>query len=749
MLDCFGLCEDKVDPEREPLLPVYNDDTALQIRLHEKLHTYQMLRAMSQGYMPSNEQTITHLRTLLSSEALTYDSPELSNSGRALIRSSRLFITQLVELLKNKNPEDQLQDLLWYISKARLEVDVSDLAETASRAKAKADTAAAYRSVQTVGSLLLSNSDFRIFLADLETVGRQVFRDTAFSLSTVSEKVAKKVEPSEQAKEELKEGGEENGGITKEAPSSEELRGEISDVASTLVDGAQEVVEEAGQSISEHATGEEQQALTRRLKQTVLNLRQRTDYSSSVSTLSLLLRRYLLAYSHAAADTLQAVEDDVDTNPEADRALHNAWILLRSIGSKDHWDNVEKSFQSVMEHSKTDPNFDKLVKKLSSMLQDMLSDPEFFDNADERFQEIKGQTKELVGGSSVSDDVDSLMSSARNALQSAARDKDIHQLIRTSNRIVSTLSPSGKYTNSDLVADSINVFLPMIISGIQYVPIPRLEVSTPAIDILLENLILEAGKTVNHSSFLPYKILVSSQNDIEIRKARYRTASSMKSLMRITVSGMSIAAEDIGYWFRVHSGLLRFTDEGLAGFHVDEKGVDIVLDLEIGEDQLEKIVTLRNVHVKIHRLNYSLSKSKFSFLAWVLKPFIRRIVRTALEVKIAAAISDGLHFLNRELLYARERLRATRIAGPEDIATFVKAVAARLTPAPDPDMQTRVGVKAGEGVFRGRYAPGSLVEVWEREGRDAKQKVFEYERGAWKNNIFDVKTVKPPRMEEE
>jgi hypothetical protein len=115
-------------------------------------------------------------------------------------------------------------------------------------------------------------------------------------------------------------------------------------------------------------------------------------------------------------------------------------------------------------------------------------------------------------------------------------------------------------------------------------------------------------------------------------------------------------------------------------------------------------------------------------------------VRKALEVKIAASIAEGLHFLNREMLYARERLRATRIADPKDLWTFIRAVAARLVPAPDPDIDARVGVKAGSGVFQGRYAPGSLVKLWEDEGRDAEQKLFEYEQGGWKNDIFDVST---------
>lgn len=736
MFSCLGFSKRR-DGEREPLLPQYNDDTTLQTRLHEKLHTYQMLRAISKGYMPSNEQIIIHLRTLLSANVLNPDVPDLSESGRALIRSIKLWLQQFIQILQHKNSQNQIQDFIWCLSKARLHVDTGDIAVRAGKAKTKADAIIAYQSLQTVGSLLLTNSDFRVFLSDLGTVGREVFRDTAFTLSDVSKQVGKKLEPSEEDEDALKHANRNS----QPAPSTQDLGDEVKDVAHVVTKGAVDVAQEAGRSAFEHVTGDEQDALVQRLKKAVLKLRKRPDYSDSVSVLSLLLRRYLLTYSHAAEETVNALEDNVGTNPEADQALRNFWLLLTSIGDADEWKGVEKSFHAVVDDGRTDPNFDELVKQLANMVQDMLADPEFFDHIGERFNELHEKSNNLTARSSISHDLQTLLEHLHSAFQSVVRDQDIHKLIRTSSRLVSLLSPAGDYTNGELITDSINVFLPMALQAIQYIPIPRVEVATPAIDLLLENLILEPGKTINNSSFLPFKFNLSTQNDIEVRKARFKTTSTMTSLATVKISGMSIAAEDLGYWFRLHSGIFRLMDQGLAGFHLDERGLDISLDLEIGRDRMEKIVSLRNVNVKIHHLNYTLSKSKFACLAWLFKPLVRPIVRKALEIKIAAAIAEGLHTLNRELLFARERLRATRIANPDDLWTFARAVASRLAPAPDPDVEARVGVKPGSGVFRGRYAPGSLVQLWEEEGRNTEQRVFEYDRGGWRNEIFNVKTT--------
>jgi Family of unknown function (DUF5923)/Protein of unknown function (DUF4449) len=328
-------------------------------------------------------------------------------------------------------------------------------------------------------------------------------------------------------------------------------------------------------------------------------------------------------------------------------------------------------------------------------------------------------------------------------VRSVSGDEDVSKMIVTTRKIFETLSPVTNATNPDLVADSFNIFLPLLIRSIQNVPIPRLEVSIPEMDLLLENLIIEPGRTVNATSFLPYRMLVTTRNDLEIRKAHSkRTISSITSLLTVSINGLSISAQDLGFWIRAHSGpFFRFSDEGIASFALDERGIDITLDLEVGREKLEQILTLRGIKVHIHKLEYSLRKSKLSWLGWFFRPFLKHLIRRALEKSLAESIADFLHAANRELVFARERLRATRIADPQDIATFAKAVITRLTPAEDPDVYTRVGVDAPDrGVFKNVYTPGSIVKLWHEEAMRAEEAVEERgeQTGGWRNEIFDV-----------
>ena len=597
----------------------------------------------------------------------------------------------------------------------------------------------AFESLRTVGSLLLTNSDFRIFLGDLGTIGRQVFADTAFSLSEVAEEAGKKLEPSEQESKTIKEPGSEEG----PPPTAKDLGNGAADISKVVGNGFAKTGYDALSSLQDNVSGDQKETLLYRLKEVVMKLRKRNDYSDSVSTLGLLIKRYALAYSRAVDETISTAQDDVNTNPALDKAIKNFWSLISSFGDREQWQLLEQKINKVMDHSQTDPEFENLMMDVGNSVEKLLTDPDFFDSADKKIQELREKARDVGTESSLRKDIDEALSQFQITFNSVLEDTDISNLITTTTKIFNILSPLHAATNKDLIQDSLHVFIPLLIQAVQYIPIPRLEISVPEIDLLLENLIIEPGRTINNTSFLPYKLRIETYNDLEIRKAHtLRTTTSTTSLVTVAVNGLSVRADEVGFWLRAHSGIFRLADEGIASFQLDERGIDIALDVEIGKEKLEKILTLKAVRVHVHKLSYSLRKSKFSWLAWIIKPLLRPIVRKVLEKQLATAIADGMHAANRELLFARERLRATRISDPQDIRTFVKAIITRLTPAEDPDVYTAVGVTPSKGVFKGVYAPGSVVKLYEEEAMQATERVDDATvGGGWRNEIFDVQTV--------
>lgn len=565
-----------------------------------------------------------------------------------------------------------------------------------------------------------------------------MFAESAFALSGAAEEAGKKLELSDEQQKQISGPGADEG----PPPTNEDLTNDVTDVTQVVADGAMKTAKDTVTNAKEHLSGEEGETLLNRLKQAILKLRSRRDYSDSVSTIGQLIQRYAVTYSRVVDTTISTAKEDVEPNPALDRAVKNFWSFISSFGDEKEWEKLQVDFEKVMSHAQSDPEFENFMNDVGNTVQKLLADPDFFENAGQKLSELREKSKSGKE-SEFRKDLDTLLQQGQVTVRSLYEDKDISNMIIATRRLIEVLSPANQITNPDLVADAIHIFIPLLIRSIQFIPIPRVEVSVPEMDLLLENIILEPGRTVNSTSFLPYRLLVSTKNDLEVKKAHSKkTTSSVKSLVTATINGISVSANDLGFWLRAHSGaLFRFADEGIASFALDERGIDITLDLEVGRERLEQILTLRSVKVHIHKLDYTLRKSKLSWIGWIFKPFLKHLIRRVLEKQLAIAIADALRAANRELVFFRERLRATRIADPQDVMTFIRAVMARLSPEEDPDVYTRVGVDAPTGgVFKGVYTPGSILKVWHEEGDRAEEAVdIGQERGGgWRNAIFDV-----------
>lgn len=586
----------------------------------------------------------------------------------------------------------------------------------------------------------MTNADFRLFVDDIVTVGRQIFADTAESLADASKHAAEQVKPSTEEEQALQGAGADEG----HELSKDELREEVAHVADVAGEGVAQTSQDAVKSAKEHLSGRERDTLLFRLKKAVQNLRERTDYSDSVATLAQLVARYAKIYADVAENAASVAQEDMDVNADLKRAVDEFWVLLRSFGSAEEWDRLQEKFHNVLRHANKDPEFDNLLGEVGTSLQDMLTNPDFFDTAPQKLDELKQHSEKVGLETSLRKDMDGFLAQTKRTLRTVPEDPNVSKLINATKKIYQHAWDAYNDKKADFPADLVNVFLPVLLRTIQYIPIPRLEISAPEMDLLLENLILEPGHTVNFSSFLPYRMHLLTRNDIDVVKTHSkRTETLMKTAFTITVQGLNISAEDFGYWFRTHTGFFHLKDEGIASFFLDRRGIDISLDVEVGRQRLEHIFSLRGVRVRIHKLDYTVKRSKWRFLLWLTKPFLKHLVRRVLEKKIAEEIVAAAFALNRELVFARERLRATRIANPQDLATFVRAVLARLKPA-DSDVEARIGIEPlDNGVFKGVYAPGSIVKTWHEEATRAQEAIEDGDEThglgqTWHNDIFNI-----------
>ncbi|KAI5294091.1 hypothetical protein KEM55_006771, partial [Ascosphaera atra] len=159
------------------------------------------------------------------------------------------------------------------------------------------------------------------------------------------------------------------------------------------------------------------------------------------------------------------------------------------------------------------------------------------------------------------------------------------------------------------------IVIPLLIRHIKAIPLKRLEISVPQVDLLLENILIVPGWS--SSSFLPANCLVTVQNDLFMKKVHAKRANTrFRTTVKMTTVGLNTSAKDFGYWIQVHptSLLPPFSDEGIASFKLDERGMDISLDLEVVHGHREQFIKLHGVRVIIHKLEYVKRGNKWAFI---------------------------------------------------------------------------------------------------------------------------------------
>lgn len=158
--------------------------------------------AFSNGKVPSNKQIDIAMNSALSHKALSSPSKKLSPEGQKLVGDLKAVIEQAKILLLTKNEGNLLQDFIWQAEQ------ITGANTTLPGAPVDKDTAKqhgneALDGLRTLGTLLISNGQFRKLLSDATVLLRDIAGDAA-------QNTANKVKPSEDRLNNLDKPAEDN-----------------------------------------------------------------------------------------------------------------------------------------------------------------------------------------------------------------------------------------------------------------------------------------------------------------------------------------------------------------------------------------------------------------------------------------------------------------------------------------------------------------------------------------------------------
>ena len=210
----------------------------------------------------------------------------------------------------------------------------------------------------------------------------------------------------------------------------------------------------------------------------------------------------------------------------------------------------------------------------------------------------------------------------------------------------------GKPTfKKHLVKDLRDVVLPGIFENVRYIPIPRIEVSDPMVDVVVENIVIESD------NLMPNVMEFGSDN--YFRWGRKKISNKNDNKIMIAASGIQLDLRDIHYYIKKKEGFPSITDNGIMDVLLGGEGLSFKLTAANAQKEDKRhFFKLEDVKVDVHHMDIKLKKSKHKVLFGVFKPMLFSIVRPAIakvaEQQIRDAFVKGDEFLYEAHLDAKK-----------------------------------------------------------------------------------------------
>lgn len=194
---------------------------------------------------------------------------------------------------------------------------------------------------------------------------------------------------------------------------------------------------------------------------------------------------------------------------------------------------------------------------------------------------------------------------------------------------------NGKATfKPHLIKDLTEVIIPAIFENTRYVPIPRIEVSDPMVDVVVENLVIESD------NLFPNTFEFGSDN--YWRMGRKSISNKRDNKITVAGSGIQMDLRDVAYYIKKKQGFPSITDKGVMDIFLGGEGFSFKLTARNAKkSDRSHFVVVDNVDVNIKNLSVKIKQSNHKLLFAVAKPLLLKTMRPVIQKVIEKQIRDN------------------------------------------------------------------------------------------------------------
>ncbi|KAJ5679536.1 hypothetical protein N7462_007780 [Penicillium macrosclerotiorum] len=682
--------------------------------INQKLQLFGIYHAFKNSKLPSattflhiltepltvsqNKQCDVALNSALNSKALSSPPDGLSSEGKVLVKDVRNVIEQAKLMLLSKNEGELLQEFIWQAQQITAGgAKAPDMPVT--KEAGKQDANKAVDGLKTLGTLLITNGEFRKILSDAMILLRDIAADA-------SQKVANQVRPSEEQLAHIDEPAEENTWHEKPNISKEDMKkrfkkkGDKDSVASPSIAETAETAEtgdnasvtpsemsrrkkyakQTREYLSEKIPKERREQAIWRLKKMVIEIQGHADYQQAVETLLSMAEKYAGHTKTASAQSGTAVSDIRST--DAVKAVeHNLRTLIERFANNTSLSDFFESLNNIYRDADSDPELRGWFKNIDVYIRKCLREQGFImeEDSNRQWNELYDKGRYLLR-ERYRTHTDRIVDETKFLAEQFDKDPLNKALAESVQKLFQDLGrdAGGKVVfKKHLLKDIRDIIIPGIVENVRYIPIPRIEVSDPMVDVVVENL------TIESDNLMPNVVEFGSDN--YFRWGRKKVTNKRDNKIMIAMSGIQADLRDVSYYIKKKQGFPSITDTGVMDIFLGGDGFSFkVAASTVKNGDKQHFVKLDKVSVNIKNMDIKLKKSKHKVLFATFKPMLFRVVRPALEKVVEAQIREAFknadafaNEIHTEAVRAQEAAREDPENAPSIFSRYADAVRAR------------------------------------------------------------------------
>ncbi|KAI5918431.1 hypothetical protein F4810DRAFT_692315 [Camillea tinctor] len=738
-----------------------------------KLQIYGIISAFQRGKVPSNDQIDVALNSFLASKPLASPSKKLSEEGRALVADFKDVVEQAKLLLLTKNEGNLLQDFIWqtqqFDPKAVNKPEVPLDKQTAQQHGDKA-----LEGLRTLGTLLITNGQFRKLLKDATILLRDMAGDAASNAAT-------RVKPSGDALAQIDQPADDN--TWHDAPnfSKDSVKSQLQNVykrspaedakaaATSGVETAQQpsaTATDSAQVAKRNISPETKEALKKsaaeyrartkeylskkvpqdrreqtvwRLKKMILECQQHSDYQQAISTLLDLAEVY---GKHGKSITTDGTGSLKGARSALAIAEADLKTLIERFANGTSSDDLWSSVNAIYDAAHEDPELKDWFKSLDSYIRRCLKEQGYiideasneewhrlYDNGNYLLREkYKTQTDRIV------DEVKFFAEQFDHDAQNKAFAASLQKLFKDLGN-----DQDGKPTfKPHLVKDLTETILPAAFEKIAYIPVPRIEYSDSQIDAVVENLVLESD------NFMPNVLEITSDN--YFRWGRKNIDSKHKNSFDVKVTGIQMDLRDVSFYVKRKQGFPAITDTGVANIFLGGDGFSFRMKLSSADEKdKQHFFKIDKVDVEVKHLQVKLVKSNHKLLFGLFKPIMLKVLRPVIQKTAEKQIKDQfnqfdqmLYLVKQEADRALEEARSDPENVPNIYRRYVAASQKQLLQGKQKaeevasDKKVNMAITKDESIFPNIHLPGGI------SSKATEYKELAAKGDKWESPVFSI-----------